>query len=106
MQGPVSTGEQATGRLIILLAQPVSSIIFSLLAAILIWIDRDVTNVAGVILFVFAGVAGFAGLITGGVVLVVQLTKSKIHLKNAVTFAIAWAFSVVVFIGSISISVS
>jgi hypothetical protein len=95
---------QAAGRLVVLLALPLSSIIFSLLAAPMVYFGEGPIVVAGVIFFVAAGLAGSAGLLTGGIVLIVQLIKSNVYLKNAAAFMVAWILSVVVFVGAVTTS--
>ena len=68
-------------------------------------IDSDRSDIAQGILYGIAALAGFGGLMTGGIVLVVQLTKGKVHLKNALYFLGAWVTSVLVFLGAIVINV-
>ena len=97
---------QAAGRLVVLLALPLSSILFSFLAAPMVYFGEGPIVVAGVIFFVAAGLAGFAGLLTGGIVLIVQLVKSNVHLKNAAAFVVAWILSIAVFVGAVTTSTS
>jgi lipopolysaccharide export LptBFGC system permease protein LptF len=100
------TAQQETGRLAILLSLPVASIFFSLLVMVLSPFDNDSVNIAKAILIGVASLAGFGGLITGGIVLVVQLAKGKVHVRNALYFVGAWVVSVLVYIAAMVISIS
>ena len=89
----------STSRLVVLLALPAASIIFSLLALLLTPFGSDRIGFARGFLMFISGLTGFLGLTTGAIVLIVQLVKSNIHVKNALYFMLAWMLSVLVFIG-------
>jgi hypothetical protein len=90
---------ESTGRLVVLLALPAASIFFSLLVLLLTPFDSDRIGFARGFLMFISGLTGFLGLTTGAIVLIVQLVKSKIHVRNALYFMLAWMLSVLVFIG-------
>jgi hypothetical protein len=90
---------ESTSRLVVLLALPAASIFFSLLALLLTPFDSDRIGFARGFLMFISGLTGFLGLTTGAIVLIVQLVKSNIHVKNALYFMLAWMLSVLVFIG-------
>ena len=95
-------GENAASanRLVILLALPVASIFFSLLTLLLTPFDSDRIGFARGLLMFISGLTGFLGLMTGAIVLIVQLVKNSVHVKNALYFMLAWMLSVLVFIGA------
>ena len=90
------SGEQTQGRLVVLLALPGASMFFSLFSLLLPGFGGTI-DMARAIFIMMAAVAGFGGLITGGIVLIVQLSKNNLHVQNALYFMLAWIASVVVF---------
>jgi hypothetical protein len=81
-------------RLIILVALPLISILFSVLSLI--------PGSFGGILRGAASLAGTGGLFVGGIVLIVQLVKGQIHGPNTLKFLVAWVLSILVFVGVVA----
>jgi hypothetical protein len=94
--------KQTTGRLAVLLALPMAS----LMAWPMIQYGHDTVIVAGVIFFIAASVAGGTGLLTGGAVLITQLVKNNVHTKNTIAFVVAWVLSVFVYVAAVTVSTS
>jgi len=97
--------QQTTGRLAVLLVPPFVSIAFSLLALILHAFPDD-NNVIGIIkgsFVAFSSVTGAMALLIGTVVLISQLIKSNIHVKNILYFVAAYFLSVIVFVVAIAV---
>jgi hypothetical protein len=100
----VTADKQAIGRLAVLLALPIASMFFSLMAWPMVKYGSGPIEIAGAILFVAAGFAGGAGFLTGGAVLVAQLIRNRLHMKNTVAFITAWVLSVLIFVAAITAS--
>ena len=96
--GTANAVSQVDARLIILLLAPVGSIFFALISLIV--------GEAGRFLFLTASsLTGSIGLITGIIMLIVQLARQDLNLRNTLIFSGIFLLSIFVFASSCTVAI-
>ena len=90
---PESDNSQAQARLIILLVAPVGSIMFALLSLL-------TGGFAQGLLLAASAMTGSLALAIGLVLLIVQIVRKDLSLRNTTIFAVLFLLSILVFVGS------